>query len=64
MLPESKIKTNLYNNNRPNAILTTNLRSSDIFRPRALSDYEKKKNAQRKSIHDEIKRVSLEDIDI
>lgn len=64
MLPDSKIKTNLYNNNRPNAILTTNLRSSDIFRPRALSDYEKKKNAERKAIHDEIKRVSLDDIDI
>lgn len=64
MLPESKIKAKVNYNNRPNAILTTNLRSSEPFKPRALSDYEKKKEKQRKVIHDEIKRISLEDRDI
>lgn len=60
MLPDSKIKT-IKSGNRPNAILVTNLRSSEMFKPRALSDYEKKKAEQKAAIHAEIQRVALLD---
>jgi len=63
MLPESKIKAHL-NGRRDDALLVTNLRSNEVFRPQALSDYEKKKEEQKKAIHAEIKRVSLETIDV
>lgn len=63
MLPDSKIKT-IKSGNRPNAILVSNLRSSELFKPRALSDYEKKKEEERKIVHAEIRRVSLLDYDI
>ncbi len=63
MLPETKIKT-IKSGNRPNTVLVGNLRSSELFKPRALSDYEKKKEAERKAIHAEINRVSLLNYDI
>ena len=63
MLPDTKVKT-IKTGNRPNCILVGNLRSSEIFRPRALSDYEKKKEEEKKNIHAEINRVSLINYDI
>lgn len=64
MLPESKIRAKVRHNNRTNDLFTTNMRSSDPYRPRALSDYEKKKNAQKEKVHEEIQRVSLEERNI
>lgn len=63
MLPDTKIKT-IKTGNRPNCVLVSNLRSSELFKPRALSDYEKKKEEEKKAIHAEISRVSLLNYDI
>ena len=60
MLPESKIRTHKTKNLTDN-ILSTNLLSSYIYRPKAVSDYEKAKDEEKKKIHEEIKRVSMND---
>lgn len=64
MLPYSKIQAKNKNNNRPNALLVTNLRSSEPFKSKAKSDYEKKKEEEKKKIHNELQRTSMFERDV
>ena len=63
MVPDTKIKT-ILTGNRPNTIGFTNMRCSESYKPRALSDYEKKKIAERIALRAEITRISLLDYEI
>lgn len=46
--------------NRRGTLLATNIVTSDPFKSDADSDYEKKKEAERKAIHSEILRVAVQ----
>ena len=48
-------------NNSRNKLMTKPKSTSNIFKSEAETDYDKKKAAEKKLIHDEIKRVSLTD---
>lgn len=56
----ANLRTNTkMSSSRPGQLLSTNLTTTDPFKPQALTDYEKKKEEEHKRIHAEIKRVSL-----
>jgi hypothetical protein len=46
-------------NNRRNKLLNKPQSSSNPFKAQADTDYDKKKAAEKKAVHDEIRRVSL-----
>ena len=48
-------------NNSRNKLMTKPKSTSNIFNSEAETDYDRKKAAEKKLIHDEIKRVSLTD---
>lgn len=48
-------------NNRRNKLMIKPNSTSNMFKPEAETDYDRKKAAEKKVIHNEIKRVSLTD---
>ena len=48
-------------NNKRNKLMNKPNSTSNIFKSEAETDYDRKKAAEKKLIHDEIKRVSLTD---
>lgn len=50
--------TTVKTTNRRGTLLATNIKTSDPFKSYADSEYDKKKAAEKKAIHDEIIRVS------
>ena len=52
----------ILNNTRGDSRLVTNVIDYDVYRPLAVTEYEKKKMEEHKAIHEEIKRISTTEL--